>query len=493
MKLGIQMSRTHSLSKSRFLSGYQCQKKLWLEKHHRDLMAPYSESTQRILDQGTRVGELAQDQFPGGFEIEADHFHIHEAVSDTAKALDSKVKVLFEGCFIYDDILVRPDVLIMEDSGSWQLIEVKSTTKVKPEHVIDVAVQKHVLEGCGLTIASSHLMHIDNQCVYPDLDTLFEIEDISDDVIATQKWIPSKAAEFLKTLEDTAEPVREIGEHCRSPYECPFIAYCWKHVPEYSIFTLPGARWTAKTEYIKKGLLALDDVNEATLNERQLKYLQSYRTQKPHINSGAIGNELEKLEYPLYFLDFETDGPAIPRFDGMRPFEQFPFQFSCHVLTAEGEVTHAEYLHDDLSDPRESIAQALVSAIGPVGSIIAYNAPFEVRFVKNLAQWIPSLKADLLAMIDRFWDQLPIFRNHYIDYRFLGSASIKDVLPVLVPGLSYGGLNVSGGTEAQAGWNTMIYDSDPRTKEKLRADLLTYCGQDTYAMVEIHRVLEKMI
>ncbi len=482
----------HKLSKSRFLSGYQCQKKLWLEKHRRNLITPFSALQQRILDQGTRVGELAQNQFPGGVEIEADHFHIPEAIVQTQKALDSGVSILFEGCFVHDDILVRPDVMVLEDSGSWQLIEVKSTTKVKPEHVIDVAVQKHVLEGCGLTIASSHLMHIDNQCVYPDLDNLFEIEDISSEVNSTQNWIPAKAAEFFKMLENPVEPIRDIGEHCKSPYECPFIAYCWKHVPEYSIFSLPGARWTAKTEYIRNGLLSLDGVSEDSLNERQLKYFQSYRTKMPVINRNAIRDELNKLEYPLYFLDFETDGPAIPRFEGMRPFEQFPFQFSCHKLEETGEIEHFWSLHTDLDDPRRGIAEDLVNILSTNGSIIAYNAPFEIRFIKNLAGWFPDLAPDLLSMVERFWDQLPIFRNHYIDYRFLGSASIKYVLPVLVPGLSYENLNVSGGTEAQANWNTMLQTKDAELKMSLMEDLLEYCGQDTLAMVEIHRVLKDL-
>jgi hypothetical protein len=485
----IKMSSTHKLSKSRFLSGYQCSKKLWFEKHRRDLITPFSTSTQRILDQGTYVGELAQAQFPGGVLIEADHFHIPTALIETKEALDSGAATIFEGCFIFEDILIRADVMVKEESGSWRLIEVKSTTKVKPEHIIDLAVQKHVLEGCGIKVASSHLMHIDNQCVYPDLDKFFVIEDISSDVIDTQAWIPRKAQEYLDVLAHDNEPIREIGQHCTAPYTCPFISTCWDKVPMYSIFTLPGLWWKIKTDYINTGHLALEDIREDVLNERQLKHVQSFQKKAPIIDKEAISNELQKLEYPLFFLDFETDGPAVPRFDGMRPFQQFPFQFSCHVLKSDGELTHSEYLHENLSDPRQSVAKALVSAIGPTGSIIAFNAPFEIGYVKKLAQWIPDLAPDLLGMVSRFWDQLPIFQKHYIDYRFLGSASIKDVLPVLVTGKSYGELNVSGGTEAQAGWNAMINENDPRAKEKLSLDLLEYCGQDTYAMVEIHRVL----
>lgn len=206
----------------------------------------------------------------------------------------------------------------------------------------------------------------------------------------------------------------------------------------------------------------------------------------------SIRDKLQELSYPLYFLDFETDGPAIPRLEGLHPYEQFPFQFSCHILQNNGSLEHCEHLHDDTNDPRRPLAEALLATIGPTGSIIAYNAPFEQRIIRALARWLPDLSTDLTPLLERFWDQLVIFRNYYTDYRFHGSSSIKNILPVLVPELSYDQLDVSDGTAAQATWNSMIAMTDPLEKNQLRQALLTYCGQDTLAMVKIHEVLTQL-
>lgn len=254
------MSTTHKLSKSRFLSGYQCEKKLWLEKHRPELKAPFSDSQQRILDQGTRVGELAREHFPGGILIEADHLHIPEALTETKQALEHDKTVLFEGCFIYQDILVRPDVLVQQPDQTWQLIEVKSTTQVKPEHIVDVAIQRYVLEGCGLTIDSCQLMHINNQCVFPDLQDLFTSADITPQVEGIMDTLPDTITAFFQVLAQAKEIQRPIGSHCNSPYDCPFIPYCWQDVPDYSIFTIPRVNAKLLAAHIEQDQLGLDSV-----------------------------------------------------------------------------------------------------------------------------------------------------------------------------------------------------------------------------------------
>lgn len=487
------MSNTHKLSKSRFLSGYQCDKKLWLEKHRPDLKAPFSASQQRILDQGTRVGELAREHFPGGALIEADHLHIPEAIEETKQALQQGSSILFEGSFIYQDILVRPDIMVQQADQSWQLIEVKSTTKVKPEHVIDVAIQRYVLEGCGLNTASCHLMHINNQCVFPDLQDLFAIADITTQVDGIIDTMPDTVTAFFQVLDTEKEIQRSIGSHCTSPYECPFIPFCWQEVPDYSVFTIPRVSVNLLEEHIQTDRLALETIDPAEIRSKnQQKYLRSYQQKKPLIDVDSIRGKLQELTYPLYFLDFETDGPAIPRFEGMHPFEQFPFQFSCHILHGNGTLEHAEYLHDDTSDPRRPLADTLLNAVGPIGSIIAYNASFEQRIIRALARWLPDLSSQLTLFLNRFWDQLIIFRNYYTDYRFQGSNSIKNVLPVLAPELSYDQLEVSDGTAAQTSWNNMIVSTDPTEKKQMIIALKAYCGQDTLAMVRIHEVLSQL-
>ena len=482
---------TFRLSKSKYLSGLQCHKRLWLEIQNPELASPPPPGRQRIFDQGTTVGELATEEFPDGVLIEADYLNIPDAIKQTKEALDNSVDVIFEGCFIYDNVLVRPDIILRNDLGIWNMIEVKSSTSVKPENIHDVAVQTWVLQGCGLELEQVFLKHINRDCVYPDLSNLFRTEDITEPVRAVLPIIPKKLSEY-KSMLDKPKPNVTIGEHCSNPYDCQFVDYCWKDVPEHSIFTVPRLRWTVKERLIAENKITIDNLpGSFSLNDNQLNYLKSLEMQKPIVDWNGIDGELGKLKYPLYFLDFETDGPAVPRYDGLHPYEHFPFLYSCHVLDKKGNLEHYEYLHESDSDPRQPLSESLTKTIGESGSVIAYNAGFEKGVMSRLAQWYPEYTESLQSIIDRLWDQLNIFRNFYIDYEFRGSNSLKDVLPVIVRSMSYDNLAVGDGTEAQVAWNEMIRLKNGDEKNKLNCNLKEYCGQDTLAMVEIHNVLTR--
>ena len=218
-----------------------------------------------------------------------------------------------------------------------------------------------------------------------------------------------------------------------------------------------------------------------------------YKRQEKRIDYKEIDSLLGSLIYPIHFLDFETDNPAIPRFAGMHPFERIPFQFSVHVLEKDGMLIHQEFLHTDNTDPREAIAKSLVTDIRPIGSIVAYNASFEQGVIKELATTVPELSEPLLSFLPRFFDLLIVFRNHYKDPAFLGSNSIKSVLPVLVPELSYKDLQVRNGGDAQVTWNEMILEPDPVRKQELAQALREYCQLDTFAMVRLFQKLFKTV
>jgi len=484
--------KTYRLSKSKYLSGRQCDKRLWLEIHSPELIPPTPPSQERIFDQGTYVGELATEEFPDGVLIEADYLNIHDAIKQTKEALDNSVDVIFEGCFIYDDVLVRPDIILRNDLESWNMIEVKSSTSVKPENIHDVAVQTWVLQGCGLELKQVFLKHINRDCVYPDLSNLFALEEITEQVNEALSTVPDKLDDFRKMLTLADHPDIQIGKHCFSPYGCPFADHCWSWIPENSIFSIPRLRWSVKQQLLEESQVEIEKLPlDFPLNINQQRYRDSVQKRKAIIDWNAINDEMSKLKYPLYFLDFETDNPSIPRFDGMHPYEQFPFQYSCHIIDKNGKVTHKEYLHESKSDPRKSLAETLVKAIGKKGTVIAYNAPFEKGVLNRLAGWFPEHGVVLGSIADRLWDQLVIFRNHYTDYRFGGSNSLKSVLPVIVPSMSYENLGVSDGGEAQVTWNELIRLPEGSEKNILVKDMKEYCGQDTWAMVEIHRKLSQ--
>ena len=480
----------NDLTKSKYLSGLQCHKRLWNEVRHPDRAADTSISEQRKFDQSNEVGILARDYFPEGVLIDAITPLV--SVKQTEKAIKRGDSCIFEASFIFNDVLVKCDIL-EKDSNSWRITEVKASTSVKDEHIHDLALQKHVLSGVGLFISETHLMFINSkECVYPDLSNLFTIEDATDQVNQLMDDVPRNVEIFQTTLNGNDEPQVLIGEKCEKPYPCPFKKeHCWKDVPKKSIFTIPNLKGKKKDELVEKGIISLKDVpNDYSLSEKQRAYVRCVQTGQPEIDITAIKNLLSVLEYPIHFLDFETDNPPIPIFDGLRPYQFFPFQYSCHVMELDGTVTHHEYLHTDTSDPRKNLLESLLNHVSAEGSVVVYRASFEKGVLKDLAAYSPEHTLALQSIIDRLWDQFVIFQKHYMHPDFYGSNSLKDVLPVLVPSLCFENLDVvQDGLEAQTIWDRMIKSTNETEKSKMIEHLKAYCKLDTLAMLEIHRVL----
>ncbi len=475
------------LTKSKYLSGLQCHKRLWTEEKHPERAAAISMSRQRIIDQGIEVGVQARGHFSEGVLI--DTASSVDSVKQTQETIRSGISCVFEATFVFDDILVRCDIL-QKDSNSWRIIEVKTSTKVKDEHLSDLAVQKHVLAGQGLPISGTGLMHINRECVYPDLSNLFTIEDVTVQVDQLMDDVPSHLKIFKMILGGDVEPNVLIGNQCDKPYTCPVKDYCWQSVPERSIFTIPRIHHTKKTDLVKRGIFSLYDLpDNYPLTPPQRTYVNGVLSGQPEIDNDAIKRQLSELKYPIHFLDFETYSPAIPRFDGLRPYPQFPFQYSCHTWQSDGVVTHCEYLHTDTTDPRLPLLKSLLDHISDDGSVVVYHASFERDRLNDLAQSFPEHSTALQSIASRLWDQEKIFIDHYKHPSFGGSSSIKKVLPVLVPSLGYQNLNIQDGDDAQAVWNLMINTTSEAEKSDMIRHLRAYCEMDTLAMVEIHKVL----
>lgn len=442
------------------------------------------------MEEGTRVGMNARETlFPQGVLVQQIGL---PALKETEALLKIDPPAIFEATFCHDDVLVMCDLLINNGDGTWDLMEVKASTRLKDEYVHDVAIQTHVLLGAGMKVRRQRLLLINNQeAVRPDYANLYIDRDVTNEVSAALADLPERLAEFQEIVGSSREPAIDIGNHCQKPYLCPFKAHCWQDVPEPSIFSIPRLKGEAKTELAAQGILHLADLPEDyPLGAAQQNAVQLMLHQREEIDRDALNRKLKTLHYPIYFFDFETDASAIPRHPNLKPYEQVPFQYSCHVLMADGTLHHHEYLHTDLNDPRRPLLESLLMHIGPVGSVVVYNASFERGVLRKLALMAPEFNVPLQSIIDRLWDQLDLFKQHYKSYRFGGSNSIKKVLPVVAPHLSYSELAVSRGDQAQAVWNRMIETTDSAEKDQMIADLLAYCKLDTLAMVEIQRHLE---
>ena len=432
---------THRLSKSRFLAGLQCHKRLYLEIHSPELATPPTPDRRAIMDMGTDVGVLAREFFPGGVLVEETHRQIPAALTRTADLVaDPSVQTIFEGAFVWQGILVRVDAIERLDAIRWRLIEVKATSKVKATHLDDLAIQSAVLEGAGLVVDGCYLMHLNTQYVFLggtlNLEEMFSLDNMSDEVQARRILVQPQLDEMREVLDKSAPPMIEPDGHCYQPYECPFWDHCTKEKPPRWIFNLPGGSKLQKV-MAQEGVETIDEIpDHCKLSEIQQRVKGNVEWISPLLRA-----RLQSVRYPVHHLDFETFMPAIPIFPHTRPYRPMPFQWSNHIEYEDGTVAHHHYLCTDGRDPREELTHKLLESLGETGSVCVYSE-YERFLLFALGDFLPHLKPTLSKVVRRLWDLLAVIQQHYYHPDFRGSFSIKTVLPALVPALAYDNLTI---------------------------------------------------
>lgn len=480
---------TPRLSKSKYLAGLQCHKRLYLEIHSPELAGEIDEGTQARFDVGTEVGALARGRYPEGVLVDSEHFKVTQGVKRTAEVLaDPSVPAIYEAFVQFDNVLVRADILERVGRDRWRVIEVKSTAQVKEEHLDDLAIQSYVLTGAGLKLDASLLMHINTGYVYPggelDLRQLFLREDLTREVADRQPQIPGRLAEMRRMLMASGPPAIEPDYHCGDPYECPFWDHCTENKPARWVFYLPGGSRTFQ-KLVGLGVQTIDEIPSG------FRLTDVQRRMKENVEwiGRGLKAALGAIRYPVYHLDFETIGPAIPLYPNTRPYQAIPFQWSNHIESRDGAVRHEEYLCSGKEDPREELTVALLKSLGKTGSICTYTN-YERAILTGLAEALPVLRRDLNRVIDRLWDLHPIIKAHYYHPAFAGSYSIKSALPAVVPHLAYDDLEIQEGTMASLQYYRMIFEvTDEGEKTRTRNALLKYCERDALAMVELRKAL----
>jgi hypothetical protein len=463
------------LSKSQYIRGLQCHKALWLYRHRRELMSAADASREAMFATGHRVGELAKSRFAGGIEIEFDGKDFSAMTERTAQLIEAGTETIYEATFSREGVLVMADILC-RNGRFWDFYEVKSSTRVKPYHLDDAAVQWHVLNS-HIPLGRANIMHINNRYRFArrlDTQQLFAIADVTDTVRDLQPQVSARLAS-METMLNGAEPEIPIGMQCKNPFECDFRAYCWRQVPFPSVFDLHKLGGERKFELFHSGLIRYRDLQREPLNATQKLQLQTALSGKPHVERERLARFIEAASYPIHFLDFETLQDAVPRFEGQRPYQQIPFQYSLHILYRDGRLDHREYLADENADPRPSLAERLAADIGARGSIVAHSKATEIAAINGLASACEPFSGQLRALVERFIDLLTPFRGlMYYHPDFNGDFSIKSILPAMFP------------NDADAD-----YGEDGAERESTRAALLAYCKLDTLAMVKVWRELAR--
>jgi hypothetical protein len=479
------------LSKTNFLYGLQCHKYLWKLLNAREEIPPVDQATQFIFDQGHEVGNLAKKLFPGGIDIPTADFA--SSIRITQEQLKSG-KPLFEANIVSDNICCRVDILNPAGDGRWDIIEVKSATSVKDVNMEDVAFQRLCCQRSGLKIGRCKLAYINTKYVRQgdiDPEQLFTIEDITDRVDAVSDDLQEQVEVIINVMSLGQYPEIGIGPHCNEPYECPLREKCWSFLPEHNVLGLyyGGKR---RFELLESGIQQIRDIpDEFFSNEKQRIQQESVVKGEPHINREAVRQFLQRLQYPVYYLDFETFATAIPLFDGTRPYQQIPFQFSLHVVEdIKAEPRHHMYLAEGTDDPRPALVGELKRLLGDRGSIVAYFLPFEQQVLKELAGAFPGYGEWVEGLQGRMLDLYSPFKSfHYYHPAQKGSASLKSVLPAMT-GVNYDGLGINNGKVAGVAFlaaeHGKVSEAD---RVGIRGNLKEYCGQDTFGMVLIVKKL----
>lgn len=489
------------LSKSDYVTYLKHPAWLWIKKHAKTILPPIDPATQAIFDTGHEFEQYAEALFPGGVTLGFNDYDEYLSLPErTTQALEEGINTIFQGRFEYEQLTFICDIVQVVEGKEIDLIEIKSSTSAKPEHSVDLAFQMVVLEKCGFTVRNISVIHVNNQYVRDgaiDPKSITAKTDVTEGVKAARDNTLQKIDEALEVMASTECPdISPLYADKKSFGDWLDIYKHMKSPKPGSIFEL--CQMDAKTiQNLQTNNITLikDIPADFVMKPKQRLQVEALQQGHPTVDIDKIKEFLNSFTYPLYFFDYETLGSLVPYFDGLKPYQQLPFQYSLHILDSpDGELRHEEFLHSDSANPSEPLTKALISHIGNKGTVITWSMGFEKSCNSLLGELVTKHTKFYAELNERIVDLMtPFSRNWYIDAGFCGSASIKKVLPVLIPSLSHKDLDISDGSSAQRLWMEAVLDGKRESeKDQILSDLVEYCKLDTLAMVEIYRRLKEL-
>jgi len=482
----------HYLSKSDFLKYQTCPGYLWLWKNKREVVPEeMTEDVERRIEQGIEVESHARKLFPTGVLVEK---RVEEAKFETEKLVAAGTDVIFQATVITEHGLLAMADILVKDGDRWSIYEVKSTTEIKKDHIIDSAFQKVAFTEAGYDIADVNIIYLNKDYrLHGKVDPkgLFVTESVNDKIGEIYGDIQAMTGDAIAFIHKAGEPKTCSCREKTKSNHCPTFKYFNPDVPDYSIYNLTRVSAKKVNTLIDQNYMHITDIpDDFDLSEPQRNQVTVAKVEKALIDYDEIRKILTSLKSPLYFLDYETVSTAVPLFEGTWPYQQVCFQYSLHILREPGgEPEHYEHLSQKKDGhPIPSLLAQMKADIGPVGSVIVWNKGFEMGRNKEMAKDYPEYSDFLLQVNGRVFDLMEIFsKQHHVHPDFHGSNSIKYVLPVLAPDLSYKLMNIGNGAIATIRWyESVAKPMNDEERGKIYADLLKYCELDTLAMYRIY-------
>jgi len=491
------------LSKSDYMLFLRHPAWLWLKKHDKQKLPVVDDTLQALFDAGHLFESYAEKLFPGalrvGFSFEENNYR--SMPRRTKRAIESGANTIVQGRLEAEGITCIFDVLQKAGESEWDLTEIKSSTEVKEEHILDLAFQTIVLETSGLKIRKIFAIHVNKKYVRKgeiETEKLTVCEDVTEKVRAN---IDQTREDIKKAIAVCASPTAPdlSPRHARvgpiSEWMAIYELLC-PHTHPHDIYKLcrPNAELIGALEDLKVKLIA-DIPDNLELHPKQRAQIQVTKADKQIVHKEKIREFLSQFTYPLYFFDYETFSAVIPQFDDTRPYQQVPFQYSLHKIDENGVMSHTDFLHTENSNPGEHLLKQLRKDIGDKGTVLVWYEPFEKGRNTELGEMFPEYAKDMSNLNARVLDLMtPFSKNWFMDKNFFGSASIKKVLPILISEFSYEKLDIQEGQTASRTWKELVFDGKfVDKKEEIVKQLLEYCKMDTLAMVQLFKLLQSEV
>ena len=499
------------LTKTKIQSGLQCPKKLWFDVHqpikHKDKVA-------------FRIGNLFGDHVKKHYSkdntkvLDLTGDYINE-VKKTEQAIKSgNINVIFEGAFEYLNTLVRADILIRKKNG-WELLEAKASTRLKSEHIPDIAIQSFIVKKCmkqfGHDLISIKLIHVNGNFILKKEGNYKGL--INDENAITEEINEEKIPNDIKNLmpltnKNSPNPSIEMGYQCNKPYTCDYQNRCKSLLPKKDVTPFTILPYIGKDkkliEFMKsKGTINLQKVPSEFFTNRK-DYASGYHKiiQNAHkknetwFNKSNLKKIFNKFTYPFYFMDFETVGQVVPTIIGTTPYYPLPFQWVVHTWHKDKKIDKGKYfLKFNDQDIERQFIEELLKTLGDRGTIFAHNAKsVEIKILEKLKEKdsCRDLSHKIDNLINRIEDSAIIAKHNFYSPLMNGDWGIKSIIKSLPESeISYEEEgNIAGGSEAGLAW---FICTDPKTpnkeKDRQKELLKDYCSKDTLAVYYLVKYL----
>ena len=484
------------ISKSAFIKAEQCLKHFYLYKNHLYLRDKLSKEKQLIFKRGIDVGIFAQQLFPSGIDVTIGEKRNQELFAQkTQELIKQGITTIYEATFIFDNLLVMVDIL-HKVGDTWTAYEVKSSLKITETYVKDACFQYFVIKNCLPNLTEFNLLTLNPKYVLEgalDITKLFKTTSIMKDAVKNIDYFTHKSQVAKLTLEQGKIPDIKIGTHCFSPYSCDFIGTCWKGTEDASsVFSIGKLSKQALFDFYDNNIKRIDEIDLKTIEKKEIKIqIKAAIEQKEQINKQQIAAFISEIKYPICSLDIEVWMPAIPFYQGTKPFQLVPFLFSM-IYEEQGELKKYSYFKPIENDGRKEFLESIIISTKPFASILMFDKSLEENILNQLVELFPEYRKDVVELKAKIIDLAePIQKGNYYHPDMKGNFTLKSLAPIVYHDSGFDSLDIQSGITAMYIYESLLTNENSIEQETIKEQLIDYCEMDALVTYQLLQFLKK--